>query len=134
MDYSKLPPIGKITSTALWRPRNYSQVTISIIGSCGFVPCLNTFEQMPDFDYFNGGIDLGQYSPEVGMFYAISPAERHHSYATEAAQALIDYAFQELHLKRIVATTDYDNRGSIGVMKNLGMVVEMNSLTEPPWL
>ena len=57
-----------------------------------------------------------------------------HGYASEAAQALIDYAFQELRLKRIVATTSYDNIGSMGVMRKLGMRVEENLLGEPPWL
>jgi RimJ/RimL family protein N-acetyltransferase len=108
--------------------------TEGLIGSCGFVPCLNAFEQMPNFDYFNGSERSGRNTPEFGLFYAISPSEQRCGYATEAAQALVDYAFGQLNLKRIVATTDYHNHGSIRVMEKLGMKVEKNPLAEPPWL
>jgi RimJ/RimL family protein N-acetyltransferase len=39
-----------------------------------------------------------------------------------------------LHLKRVVATTDYDNVASLGVMRKLGMRIEKNPRREPPWL
>ena len=51
-----------------------------------------------------------------------------------AAKALIDYAFNELKLRRVIATTTYDNIGSQGVMRKLGMRIEKNPLPEPPWL
>jgi RimJ/RimL family protein N-acetyltransferase len=108
--------------------------TGQLIGSCGFVPCLNAFEQLP---YFGGGDSseaLGRYSAEFGLFYAISPAHRRYGYASEAAQALVEYAFQHLRLKRVVATTNSDNVAAIGVMGKLGMWVERNPRPEPPWL
>jgi [ribosomal protein S5]-alanine N-acetyltransferase len=108
--------------------------TGQLIGSCGFVPCLNVFEQMPNFSYYNSSSKPGQYSTEFGLFYAISPAHQRHGYAAEAAQALVDYAFQKLQLKRIVATTNYDNSASMGVMRKLGMQVQNNPLQEPAWL
>jgi RimJ/RimL family protein N-acetyltransferase len=77
---------------------------------------------------------LGHDTPEFGLFYAISPAQQRHGYATEAAQALVEYAFRQLHVKRVVATTDYANVGSIGVMRKLGMRIEKNPLATPPWL
>ena len=46
----------------------------------------------------------------------------------------MDYAFKHLNLKRVVATTDYDNIGSIGVMRRLGMRIERNPHPDPPWL
>src|SRR5260370_1314078 len=52
-------------------------------------------------------------------------------YATEAAQALINYAFTQLHLKRIVATTTYENEASIGVMRKVGMRIEKNPSPDP---
>ena len=55
-------------------------------------------------------------------------------YATEAAQALIDFAFQQLRVKRLIATTEYDNAASIGVMRKLGMTIAQNPLPDPPWL
>jgi RimJ/RimL family protein N-acetyltransferase len=106
----------------------------SLVGSCGYVPCLNAFEQLPNLGYYDGSGELGRNTAEVGLFYAVSPSHQRRGYASEAAQALVDYAFQELRLKRIVATTDDDNAGSIGVMRKLGMRVENNPLAEPPWL
>jgi hypothetical protein len=53
--------------------------------------------------------------------------------STEATQALIDYAFTQLQLKRIVATTTYENVASIGVMRKLGMHIEQNPYPDPPW-
>lgn len=108
--------------------------TGQLIGSCGYVPCLCPFEQLPNLSHDPIPAELARSSPEFGLFYAISPAQQRRGYATEAAQALIDYAFRQLHLKQIVATTNYDNLGSIGVMKKLGMRVERNPFSTPPWL
>jgi ribosomal-protein-alanine N-acetyltransferase len=108
--------------------------TGQLIGSCGYVPCLDAFEQIPNFSYYRGPGAQGLFTPEFGLFYAISPAHQRHGYASEAAQALVDYAFQKLSLRRIIATTDYDNNASMGVMRKLGMRVEKNPLAEPPWL
>jgi len=108
--------------------------TGELIGSCGYVPCLNAFEQMPNLSYFNGLKNPGQYTTEFGLFYAISPAHRRQGYAAEAARALVEYAFRHLQLKRVIATTDYDNIASIGVMRKLGMHIEKNPRTDPPWL
>jgi [ribosomal protein S5]-alanine N-acetyltransferase len=47
---------------------------------------------------------------------------------------MTDYAFQHLRLKRIVATTTYENAASMGVMRKIGMHIERNPYSEPPWL
>jgi [ribosomal protein S5]-alanine N-acetyltransferase len=106
--------------------------TQHVIGACGFVPCFGPFGQLPsahaDQDaqaHFN--------SPEFGLYYALSPAYQRQGYATEAAKALIDYAFTQLSLKRIVATTTYGNVASMGVMRNVGMRIEKNPSPDPPW-
>ncbi len=108
--------------------------TGQLIGACGFVPCLNAFEQLPGFASDNISGNSSLYSTEFGLFYAISPAHQRRGYASEAAQALIDYAFEHLRLKRIIATTDYDNIASMGVMRKLGMRIEKNPQPAPPWL
>jgi len=105
-----------------------------LIGSCGYVPCLNPFEQMPNFEYYDRSGNPGLYSTEFGLFYAISPSHQRKGYAFEAAQALIDYAFEHMHIKRVIATTDFDNIGSMAVMRKLGMRIERNPLAEPAWL
>jgi RimJ/RimL family protein N-acetyltransferase len=108
--------------------------TEQLIGACGYVPCLNPFEQLPGFKI--GGRSSGESlnTTEFGLFYAISPMHQRRGYATEAASVLIDYAFQHLRLKRVITATDYDNIPSIGVMRNLGMKIEGNPYPEPPWL
>jgi [ribosomal protein S5]-alanine N-acetyltransferase len=108
--------------------------TGQLIGACGYVPCLMPFKQLPGFSGHLETQTDGLYSTEFGLFYAISPAHQQKGYATEAAQALIDYAFKELKLRRVIATTTYDNPGSQGVMRKLDMRIERNPLPEPPWL
>ena len=106
--------------------------TRQLIGACGYAPCLFPFGQLPAY-----GLDPtapGLNSTEFGLYYAISPAQQRRGYAAEATQALIDYAFTELRLRRIVATTTYDNAGSMGVMRRLGMRLERNPYPDPPWL
>lgn len=108
--------------------------TAKLIGACGFVPCLNAFEQMPSLASGNKSDLQTSYTPEFGLFYAISPAHQRQGYAVEAAQAMIDYAFQHLRVKRIVATTTHENTASMGMMRKLLMRIEKNPRAEPPWL
>ncbi len=107
--------------------------TGEIIGACGYVPCLNAFGQLPSF---RAGQSLrpGFASTEFGLYWAIAPAHQRQGYATEAARAMLDRAFAELRLARVVATTSYDNTASIGVMRKLGMRIETNPYPDPPWL
>jgi len=99
------------------------------IGLVGFVPCLRPFAQLPSF----GGLPDARSTPEVGLFWAVAPEHRRRGLATEAARAMIAYAFDELRLARIVATTDYDNAASIAVMRRLGMTIDRNPFPTPPW-
>jgi ribosomal-protein-alanine N-acetyltransferase len=108
--------------------------TRQLIGACGYVPCLMPFEQLPGFASGDRPAGPSLSTTEFGLFYAISPTHQRNGYATEAAKALIDYAFRQLRLKRVVAKTNYDNYASMGVMHKLGMRVEINPLPEPPWL
>lgn len=110
------------------------KATGTLIGSCGYVPCLSAFEQIP---HLAAGLSMdrpGRSSTEFGLFYAILPTHQRRGYASEAARALVDYAFQQLNLRRIIAETDYDNIASIGVMRKLGMRIAKNPLAEPHWL
>jgi RimJ/RimL family protein N-acetyltransferase len=104
-----------------------------LIGACGYVPCLAPFAQLPALQSADQQ-PTQLNSTEFGLFYAFAPAVHRQGYATEAAQALIRYGFDQLQLKRIVATTTYDNAGSIGVMRRLGMQIERNPYPDPPWM
>lgn len=107
--------------------------TGTLIGACGYVPCLGPYGQVPILQA-GAGAAAGVGSTEFGLFWAIAPTEQRRGYATEAGRALIDYAFDAFSLGRIIATTTHDNAASIGVMRKLGMTIDRNPLPTPPWL
>jgi RimJ/RimL family protein N-acetyltransferase len=98
-----------------------------VIGSVGFAPCLMPFGQLPSFE------PTTRFTSEIGLFWALFPEHWGHGYATEAAAAMIAYAFGQLRLRRIVATTEHDNTRSMNVMRRLGMRLERNPRPEPEW-
>lgn len=106
----------------------------ALLGACGFTPALAPFGQIPALRAIGTGAEAGFFSPEFGLYYAISPRHQRQGYATEAARALVAYGFESWHLRRLVATTTHANVGSIGVMAKLGMTVGRNELATPPWL
>ena len=108
------------------------KATGTVIGAAGLVPCLTVFEQLPQLR--TAPEASGFATPEVGLFWAVDEPHRRRGYATEAAQALIDYAFGTLRVKRVIATTEYDNVASQGVMRKLGMELARNPLPDPPYL
>ena len=58
-------------------------------------------------------------SAEIG--FALHPQWWSKGYSTEAAQALVDFAFDRLHLARVAATVDPENFASVRVLEKLGM-------------
>jgi len=99
----------------------------TLVGAVGFAPCCAPFGRLGSFPA------TPHRTPEVGLFWALFPEHRGNGYATEAAGAMVSYAFEELELARIVATTENDNFRSIAVMKRLGMTIERNPSAEPHW-
>jgi RimJ/RimL family protein N-acetyltransferase len=108
--------------------------TGTLIGACGYAPCLDAFGQLPGFAAPEGAAGMRLNSTRMGLFWALAPAYQHQGYATEAARTLIDYAFSRLNLHHIVATTTYDNAASMAVMRRVGMRIERNPYPDPPWL
>ena len=103
-----------------------------LVGAVGYVPCLEPFEQIPEL---RGPSQPSRYcTTELGLFYAIDPEYRRQGYASEAAQAMLQYAFRQLHVRRVIAMTDYANVASQNVMRKLGMKITRNPLPEPRWL
>jgi [ribosomal protein S5]-alanine N-acetyltransferase len=99
-----------------------------LVGLVGLVPSLGPFGLLPSWP------ERGpRHRPEVGLYWAVAPAHRRRGFASEAAAVLIDHAFAELRLARVVATTEPDNVASVGVMRRLGMRIEQNPGPEPPW-
>jgi RimJ/RimL family protein N-acetyltransferase len=58
---------------------------------------------------------------EIELFYGLAPQFWGRGFATEAARALLQYAFQVLNLPRIWARTDPPNAASQRVAGRLGM-------------
>jgi ribosomal-protein-alanine N-acetyltransferase len=104
----------------------------TVIGAVGYVPCLAPFEQFPELR--SASEPSRYYTAEFGLFYAIDPEYQRQGYATEAARAMLEYAFNQLHVKRVIAMTDYANEASQNVMRKLAMIVTRNTLLEPRWL
>lgn len=122
----------------LWQPP-YGDRAITrkadgrLIGMVGLVQSWGPFDLLPSFQRLLKESPPNLSRPEMGLFWALAGDARGQGYATEAARALIDYAFGMLHLARIVATTDHDNAASIAVMRRLGMTVERNPAGTPEW-
>lgn len=104
------------------------QAKEQLIGLCGFHPWLWTPSQKalfwPQlFDAPGAPHAYAYASFELSIGYGLSSSHRKQGYATEAANALIRYAFETLHVKRIFADTTRSNVGSINVMKRVNMRV-----------
>ena len=61
---------------------------------------------------------------EVEVGYLFLPEAWGHGYATEAARALLQWAFDTLDLNRVQAETDTRNAASARVLEKLGFVCE----------
>ena len=72
-----------------------------------------------------GGVNLEKYEDdrtyEIG--WTIRSDMRGKGYASEAAKALMDYAFEELNAETVQAHCDSRNRASEKVMKKIGMTL-----------
>ncbi len=82
------------------------------IGRCGLIPW--TIDQRP----------------EVEVAYLIAKEYWGQGLGTEAAQAVLDYGFEQLGLERLVCCIELDNLPSIKVAKNIGMSFEKEASDE----
>ncbi|MDH3734740.1 MAG: GNAT family N-acetyltransferase, partial [Gemmatimonadota bacterium] len=62
--------------------------------------------------------------PEVQLLYGLAPDFWGRGLATEAARAVVDYAFEQLDFEVVVAATDVPNVSSVRVMERLGMTFD----------
>jgi RimJ/RimL family protein N-acetyltransferase len=76
---------------------------------------------------FIGWCSLTRWNPDhrsASMGYCLGQAAWGHGYATEAARALLQWAFDTLDLNRVQAETDTRNEASVRVLEKLGFVRE----------
>ena len=97
----------------------------SFIGRCGIDSYLT------DFLRFEDDPDNPYHSIEVELAYHIGVDYRRQGYAFEACQPLIEHAFGELRLRRIVSVTSQTNIPSQNLMRKLGFRIERN--LHPEW-
>ena len=121
--------------TALYQPPYGERAIVEqdsgrVIGLVGLVPLLAPFERLPAL----GGRTAAHFSAEVGLFWALRPAFQGHGFATEAAGAIATFAFEFFNIERLLACTEYENVRSAAVMQRLGMHIERNPSSDPPWL
>ncbi len=108
------------------------KATGELVGLVGLVPSFGPFGVLEAFQRDGTADRLMQ--PEFGLFWCVAPAHQRRGYAFEAARSVLDYVFTEMRVRRVVATTEYDNHASIAVMKKLGMEMGTNPTPgEPPW-
>ena len=93
------------------------------------MPLLKPFAQLACFGRL--WPELATYSAEVGLFWTITPTLQRRGIATEAAGAIVNYAFGTLKLGRILAGTEYDDAASIAVTRRLRMRIERNPIRFP---
>jgi [ribosomal protein S5]-alanine N-acetyltransferase len=108
--------------------------TGALAGLAGLVPAYVPFDQLREPGTPAETVAPAWHRPELGLFYEIDPDQRGRGYATEAAEALVRYAFDDMRCARVVATTEHTNLASQAVMRKLGMRILENPLPEPPWL
>ncbi len=74
----------------------------TVIGACGLTP-------VPDL----GG--------EIEIDWIVKPSARGQGYATEAARAVLAYAFAHAGLRHVCALIDPENRPSVALANSIGM-------------
>lgn len=78
-------------------------------------------------DVFLGWCTLSRWNPDfrsAGTGYCFTEAAWGHGYATEAAHALLTWAYETLDLNRVQAEVDTRNAASARVLEKLGFVRE----------
>ena len=78
------------------------------------------------------GINHGPLFPEKELGWMIYDGFEGNGYATEAASALRDWAFEELKLKTLVSYIDPENADSIAVAKRLGATLDGDATPPDP--
>lgn len=92
------------------------------VGWCGFGPRLCDTDTTSLL--YPEARECQAFELEIG--WAVSKYHRNKGYASEGAQRLITYSFEELKVRRLIALTPTNNMASLRVMEKIGMhIVEI---------
>ena len=93
--------------------------------------------QYPKADYYNwairaqdrligniSAVEVDERSERVALGYCLSAACWNRGYMTEAAQAVVDFLFREVHVHRVEITHAVKNPGSGAVARKCGLTLE----------
>ena len=58
--------------------------------------------------------------PDIEMGWMLKPEHRHHGYATEAGATVLDFAWEHLHMQRVISMVRVGNDASDRVAERLG--------------
>lgn len=67
------------------------------------------------------GMKRGADSRQASLWFEVAPAHHGHGYASEAARALLELAFEDVGLHRVTGDCDPRNPASARVMERIGM-------------
>ena len=111
MEYLVPLPGWVARARAHWEQYGFGQWVVEIAGEASFIGVvgLNTISYEAHF------------TPAVEIAWRLARAYWNRGYATEAARAALDYGFEKLALREIVATMVPANQRSRRVMERLGM-------------
>jgi [ribosomal protein S5]-alanine N-acetyltransferase len=65
-----------------------------------------------------GGEFIGR--PDLELGWMLKPEHRHHGYATEAGEAILAFAWNEMHAQRVISLVRIGNEASDHVAERLG--------------
>lgn len=100
------------------RYADYMKINPSFGGFMAFLKDTNEFVGLGVLIH----LELNQASPDYEVGYRLPVHQWGKGYATEIAQALIQYGFETLKLKEIFGTTNPDNKVSEKVLEKCGLV------------
>jgi len=113
--------IGEVRKIVDWYQDTYVKNTPEKILKWTLAVCLKPSNEIIGWSGV-GPLEFDETQTE--LFYGIDAAYWSHGYATEASRAVLDYAFNTIGLKRIVAVVNPDNIASVRVAQKLGMQFE----------
>lgn len=120
-----------------WKSRPTPERVRHFVACIRFEMAINPYGfwavETPGVADFIGAVGLGiqafdcpDFTPCMALLWRLSHDFWGKGYATEAARAVLAYAFETLHLDEIVSMANVENKRSLAVMERIGLRHERN--------